>query len=134
MLVAISQEIECYCTLIHQIWLASSALVKLLLAERTSLLAPWQCTIYLLTKPQSCCTNTIDPYWLASRLEGRTISAKIWRIGEAEPPWSAGATHNDPPGLATPTAPIDVGFPGVMVGHVEGGQSVEFGRIWLAGR
>jgi hypothetical protein len=74
------------------------------------------------------------PYWLASRLEGRTISAKIWRIGEAEPPWSAGATHSDAPGATSPTAPIDVGFPGVMVGHVEGGQSVEFGRIWLAGR
>jgi hypothetical protein len=73
------------------------------------------------------------PYWLASRLEGRTLSAKIWRIGEAEPPWSDGVTHHDPPGAATPTAPVDVGFPGVMVGHLEAGQTVEFGRIWLAG-
>lgn len=73
------------------------------------------------------------PYWLASRVRGRTIQAKVWRIGETEPSWDSAITRTEAVDATAPVPSVGKGYNGVMVGHASGGETVSFGPIIING-
>lgn len=72
------------------------------------------------------------PYVLASRLtSGDTLQAKMYRLGDPEPPWSLtdnNAVYTLAGRQQDHVVPRGPGLNGVMVGHVSGGEVVRFGR------
>lgn len=74
------------------------------------------------------------PYVFKSRLlPGDILQAKLYRLGDPEIPWSLASTGNNAvytlsSQLQDHVHPRGPGLSGVMVGHVSGGEYVQFGR------
>jgi len=68
------------------------------------------------------------PYVFASRLlPNDTFQAKMYRVDDPEPPWSAGVTYSTASFAPVDHHPTGPGFSGVLVGHMGNSESVRFG-------
>jgi hypothetical protein len=70
----------------------------------------------------------VTPYWVRTRIVGRTLGVKVWPDGQPEPPWDDRVhvrVFEDTPRLG----PAGPGRAGVLAGHIEGGDRVEYGPI-----
>jgi hypothetical protein len=70
----------------------------------------------------------VAPYWVRSRVVGRTLAIKVWPDGQPEPPW-ADPVHVRVFEDSARVGPSGAGKAGILAGHIRGGASVEYGPV-----
>lgn len=71
-----------------------------------------------------------QPFMLATRLVGNTLTAKQWRPEEPEPDWADPArTYSVTISAGSPSAPTATGDCGLWVGHLSTGNTMRFGGV-----